>query len=503
MKSPLKYKNLDVFLIFVAVRLSAVFFIQTFFVPDEYYQSLEVAHNLAFGYGHLTWEWRVGIRSYIYPLIFAIIYKFLYLFGLDSPWAVIYFPKIAQAILSAYADLSFYEWSGTKKWAIFTLTTSWFWYYCGSRTLINTFEAALTTIALSKFPWQGKTDKGEHFLWIIAVLFVIRPTSAIIWLPLCCFHIATSQRTAFRLIETKYIPIGLFVLTIFTIVDSFAHGSFIVTPFNFLKVNVFQNIASNYGVQPWHWYLSSGLPAVLGIQILPFILAVIVVLKTRHNHPNELAILGTIVFSITLLSFLGHKEFRFLLPLLPMMLFVSSRFLFAWSRKARRTSIWLASLIIFLGNLFPAWYIGYSHQRGTLDVMNELRNIAVRDPENTSFLFLMPCHSTPLYSHLHLNVTTRFLTCEPNLKKIENYIDEAEEFYLDPNKWLRKNYPPNDTLPSHIICFDSLVPIIGGDILTRYKRVKQFFHCNLRLSQKIGTYVLVHERKDFEILWTI
>ena len=29
----------------------------TYFNPDEYWQSLEVAHRMAFGSGHLTWEW--------------------------------------------------------------------------------------------------------------------------------------------------------------------------------------------------------------------------------------------------------------------------------------------------------------------------------------------------------------------------------------------------------------------------------------------------------------
>lgn len=38
---------------------------QTFFQPDEFYQALEPAHRLVFGYGHLTWEWRdLPIPSY-------------------------------------------------------------------------------------------------------------------------------------------------------------------------------------------------------------------------------------------------------------------------------------------------------------------------------------------------------------------------------------------------------------------------------------------------------
>lgn len=71
------------------------------------------------------------------------------------------------------------------------------------------------------------------------------------------------------------------------------------------------------------------------------------------------------------------------------------------------------------------------------------------------------------FSHIHINVTTRFLTCNPNLNNIQGYVDEADKFYENPNAWLRQHYPPNSTLPSHIICFDNLVPIIGNDILTR------------------------------------
>jgi Alg9-like mannosyltransferase family len=35
-------------------------------------------------YGHLTWEWQKGIRSYIHPLIIAGVYKLLAFFALDT-----------------------------------------------------------------------------------------------------------------------------------------------------------------------------------------------------------------------------------------------------------------------------------------------------------------------------------------------------------------------------------------------------------------------------------
>ena len=42
-------------------------------------------------------------------------------------------------------------------------------------------------------------------------------------------------------------------------------------------------------------------------------------------------------------------------------------------------------------------------------------------------------------SYLHKNVNMSFLTCEPNLKHIQDYKDESDIFFDDPVSWLGKN----------------------------------------------------------------
>ena len=76
-------------IVFLVVRLSSVFLVQTWFVPDEYWQSIEVAHRLSFGYGYLTWEWYEGIRSLIYPLVFSVPYKIMEQFCFDGEKALV------------------------------------------------------------------------------------------------------------------------------------------------------------------------------------------------------------------------------------------------------------------------------------------------------------------------------------------------------------------------------------------------------------------------------
>lgn len=99
------------FLLFLTFRfLNAIFLSKTFFQPDEYWQSLEVAHRFVFGYGYLTWEWKSDsvsvqngspsfslenlsfngpIRSFAFPSLFVPVYYLLKVLNLDDTfWLV-------------------------------------------------------------------------------------------------------------------------------------------------------------------------------------------------------------------------------------------------------------------------------------------------------------------------------------------------------------------------------------------------------------------------------
>lgn len=117
-------------------------------------------------YGFATWEFKNGIRSYFYPALIAGLYKILAFLQMDTPFLLALVPRIFQAIISAYSDYRFYIWTNKSKWGLFIMLTSWFWFYTGSRTLINTLECALTTIALSYYPWHKGHGENFPFLFI-------------------------------------------------------------------------------------------------------------------------------------------------------------------------------------------------------------------------------------------------------------------------------------------------------------------------------------------------
>ena len=131
-------RNTLVFLI--AFRILNALCVKTFFQPDEYFQSLEPAWQIAFGEGSgawITWvcleyahpgrrlivcaqEWKHNLRSAIHPTLFAGVYwttsKLSILLGLSpEPYAelMVAAPKVAQAVVAALGD--YYTWKLGQK----------------------------------------------------------------------------------------------------------------------------------------------------------------------------------------------------------------------------------------------------------------------------------------------------------------------------------------------------------------------------------------------------
>lgn len=338
-------------------------------------------------------------------------------------------------------------------------------------------------------------------MWYTALLAYIRPTSIITWFPLCVYHIRKSKYSAWELLVKRYLFIFLITGAVLAALDSYFHGSFIVTPYEFFKVNVLENIGSFYGTHPWYWYLNTGLPAVLGIGIVPFFLSVFTAIQSWDFSKTRQVLLTSIIFTISVYSLLPHKEFRFLLQILPLFLFLIVQFLSDWSRTKSELVIWFTAIVILVSNVVPAGYLGYVHQQGTMKVMDRLATIATdyktQDGQSAKIFFMMPCHSTPFYSHIHANVTMRFLTCEPNFKGDEKYLDEADKFYEAPMKWIRSHLPvhPVSALPTHVVVYDTLAPRIS-DFLSIYKPLEAFFHSDHLLESRMGHNVIIFERDE-------
>jgi hypothetical protein len=60
-----------VFLIALVLRVEVATHFPSMEWGDEIFNTLEPAHHLAYGYGVVVWEWRLGIRSWVFPSFLA------------------------------------------------------------------------------------------------------------------------------------------------------------------------------------------------------------------------------------------------------------------------------------------------------------------------------------------------------------------------------------------------------------------------------------------------
>ncbi|CAN0524582.1 unnamed protein product, partial [Ectocarpus sp. 12 AP-2014] len=222
-------------------------------------------------------------------------------------------------------------------WALLFQVLSWFNFYCLVRPYSNSAEAVLATAAL--FHWaphilsaRRKSARGDgsggargetRALLLAALCVAVRPTSAALWVVTGVFRLSTLpiKRWPRYLALTVLPPVATVVGASFYL-DSKLYGTATLVPLNFLRFNVLEGKSRIFGEQPWHWNFSQGLPAVLGAALPPALWGL-----WRPSGEGgggggagsgDRRRLGWLaLWFLVYHSTSPHKEFRFLLPVLP------------------------------------------------------------------------------------------------------------------------------------------------------------------------------------------
>lgn len=493
--------------------------INTFFQADEYWQSLEPAHALVFGYGYLTWEWREGLRSFVHPLLFAVVYKLCELLDLGEI-GVVYMPKLTQGVVCAIGEWYLYKfaYSLTKneiiaRGTLFLSVISAFNWFCLTRTFSNSLELTLITASLSHWPWNSKSINWRGFgisLTLAAWSCFIRPTNGLIWLILAIQFLWKLSWTD-RLQSVLFaLVIGMVVGAINTVIDYLYYGELVFPMWNFIKFNALASLSRFYGVAPWHFHILQSVPLMLMLYLPFFVYGLI---KAPYTGLKWIILLVLAAFSA-----IDHKEFRFILPLQPFMLiltaFGSYHLYLHHSTLVTNSIIGIVMVNTCISLFFTQW-----HESGVIKVIDYLKT----DPDAQSLGFLMPCHSTPWQSHLHRpDLEAWFLTCEPPLHlldgdnhskhEIDAYMDESDYFYDNPVKFLHENFPPpfNKKLrtpgreykyewPTHLVFFEALEPVMKEYLNdSPYEECTRFFNSYFHWDDRRNGDVIVYCKWPWE-----
>ncbi|KAF9240062.1 glycosyltransferase family 22 protein [Melanogaster broomeanus] len=467
-----------VILFSILFRVLTAVFTQSYFQPDEYFQALEPAHKYVFGYGHLTWEWvsPQPLRSMLYPAVNIPMYWLLKVSSLDVyPSLVVAGPRVIHGLLAALTDVWVWKLSILVVSGCFLSLTSFFHSLSLSRSLSNSLETSLTTVALGYFPWDMASASSslldlcvvlyqfQRSLVFAALACAVRPTNAIIWVymfTILFWRLKANTRLLVLTVRDCAIVGFVFILAVFAI-DTWFYGRPTLTLFNFLRVNA-SPVSVFYGSSPWHYYLSQALP-ILCTTTLPFLLHGLW-LVFREDGAKLRIMAGCVGWTVSVYSFVGHKEWRFLQPLLPMMHIIASRSIAqlvlrdAQAEHPKRASNTVSKMhqsllrprllvSAFLSLSIPAsMYVMFFHCTGQIKVMSFLRGTPADN--STTIGFLMPCHSTPWQAYLHRPDLAEpgkmwALGCEPplGLQLPVKYRDQTDVFFESPISYIQAHFP--------------------------------------------------------------
>jgi len=273
--------------------------------PDEIYQTVEQAHRLVFGNGIITWEFREGIRNYLYPLILAgIIWLSHGIFHSPESYTL-----AIQAVMVCLSVVPL--WLFSRNYSAFfqvavILLIPGLWFqlvYFSPKTFTEVFGMHVLMCGL--FLLYPKREVGRGVLVVAGLLIGIAGGVRFHYLPAVAavmvwalIRLPTTQRTSL-------VSSALMGFTLVGLIDWYTWDYPFQSIILNLQKNLVEDMASNWGVAPWHYYLQK-LNHYWGWATAP--IAILFILGARR-YPLLAIMAGLIV---VFHSAIGHKEFRFI-----------------------------------------------------------------------------------------------------------------------------------------------------------------------------------------------
>ena len=412
-----RYLLVILILLAVFLRLAVVMHSPSIYRPDEIFQNTEPAHRLAFGPSVVTWEWRLGIRSWVFPVFLAGVMRATSWMGAGSSGYLLGIAAVMTLISLSTVWFGF-AWAERESGRIaaiiagFACAVWWELVYLGPKTFTEVLAAHLLLPGLylgvwtAKIPWKRRLFLAGVFCGLALSLRIqLAPAVGVAAIYFC------------RLDWRKRIPIvaaGLLLpILSFGLVDAITWSHAFQSFYLYFWVNLIQGRSNSFGVEPWYWYLPRLarhlgpllLFACIGARRSPFLGWIALIILASH-------------------SFISHKEARFLYPMIPIMITLAAlgvvecanMFSTAWKTPVPRrmvTGLGMALCLLasmFLGLKFPDW----SHFSGTA--------IAFKRLSQDSTLCGVGVHHVPWvetagYTYLHRDVPILLLPTSTSLSE--------------------------------------------------------------------------------------
>jgi len=300
------------------------YFSEGFFHPDEHFQLIEFV-NFKLGnttLAQLPWEFNERIRPGLQVALGYFFIKSFGFFGINNPFVQTMLLRIITAMLSwlvmsrLFLVLIMNIKNERVKW-VFLFLSFYLWFipflsvrfssenYGAVALLAGIYCILKSPIKSAKnyiFPLMAGVFLGLSFFFRFQMAFSIVGIG--LWLLLI------------RKENWKYIALfctgGIAITLLCVGIDYWLYGSFEFTPYNYYTANITLNLAAEWGTMPWWFYLNSyilqGIPPLTLVLLGLFIWGI-------YTKPTSLFVWCILPFLIAHFA-VGHKELRFLFPMI-------------------------------------------------------------------------------------------------------------------------------------------------------------------------------------------
>lgn len=287
--------------------------------PDEVYQSLEPAHRLVYGRSIVAWEFVAGARPFFFPGLLALVLKALALLRLDEPTAYLPIVRVLLALASMATVVGVFRLSRALKGsfaASVAAATALSWMslaiYFSPRALTEVVAALPVTWGLALLLAVPLGQASTRRLVLGASLLGL----AVLLRIHCGLFAAGAVVTL--LVQRRFRDAGVVTgvlagwALVYGLLDLFTWGGFLHSALFYLRFNVLEGRAAEWGTAPPAFY-TKHLVKSLGAHWV--VLAVLALLGLRR------ATAVVVLAGVFLLGHLAlpHKELRFILPMLPLL----------------------------------------------------------------------------------------------------------------------------------------------------------------------------------------
>ena len=189
------------------------------------------------------------------------------------------------------------------------------------------------------------------------------------------------------------------------------------------------------------------------------------------------------------LSLAGHKEHRFLLPLVPLLTLVAAQQYKKMNESDSTSSKVLIWLMFGIQAVLGAFFI-FGHQRARLPLIKSLTTL----PADKSVFFMTPCHATPWLSHVHEQRDWTFLDCSPPMGHSEGseealQLSLRDQFFDEPVSVLCSLFPDSVFEPASETnpggskgCPQGIVPAVARKAAPGYQCLQKLYDITPRAT---------------------